>query len=84
MSKVMVTIRSPDHRPTLAEVQQHYGLRDSDIDPQFGVVEIDPREHLFTILVEPAAAEKITGQPGEWQAEGPYANPAIGPFGPAK
>ena len=84
MSKVMVTITCPDHPPTLKEVRQKYGLRESDVDSNFGVIEIDPREHLFTILVEPAAASKITGQPGEWEAEGPFINPPIAPFGPMK
>ena len=42
MTKVMVTIQSPDEPPTLEAVIERYRLGPDDIDRDFGVVEIDP------------------------------------------
>lgn len=81
MAKVMVTIQSSDAPPTVAGIRERYGLAEQAIDPTFGVVEIDPVEHLYTILVDQEAAALI--QPTEeWEVEGPYSNPRIEPFGP--
>jgi hypothetical protein len=81
MAKVMVTIQSQDSPPQLEEVKIRYGLVDDEIDPQFGVVEIDPADGTYVILVEETAAEKIADCPG-WKVQGPYSNPPIAPFGP--
>ena len=81
MAKVMITIEAPGEPPTVAELRRRYKLAKHDIDEGFGVVEVDPAEHVYTVLVEESAAAKI--QPGEgWQVEGPYSNPRIEPFGP--
>ena len=81
MAKVMVTIQAPDAAPTVAELRRRYKLRENEIDASFGVVEVDPAEHVYTVLVEESAAAKI--QPsGNWKVEGPYSNPRIQPFGP--
>jgi hypothetical protein len=42
------------------------------------VVNIDPNEDLFTVLVDEQTAERAEGK----AAGGPYANPPIEPFGP--
>jgi hypothetical protein len=81
MSKVMVSIQSRESPPQFEEVKTRYGLTDDEIDPQFGVVEIDPVDGTYAILVEETAAEKITDRPG-WTVQGPYSNPTIEPFGP--
>lgn len=80
MAKVMMTLRSPGAAPSVEEVKRRYGLQDDEIDPQFGVVETDPADHLYTILVEDSAASKVSGQ--GWETAGPYSNPRIEPFGP--
>jgi hypothetical protein len=81
MTKVMVTIQSPEGRPSLEAVIERYRLGPDDIDPDFGVVEIDPDDHLYVILVEPDAATRIKPADG-WDTAGPYSNPRIAPFGP--
>ena len=81
MSKVMVTIESAEAAPTLEELRSRYNLAAEDIDPEFGVVEIDPQEHVYTVLVEESAAGKITSD-DRWKVKGPYSNPRIEPFGP--
>jgi hypothetical protein len=80
---VMMTIRVPSGAPSLDEVKQRYGLESGEIDESFGVVEIDPETHSYTILVEASAASKV--QPGgDWEAEGPFSNPTIEPMWPPK
>ena len=81
MAKVMMTIQSRDQALDLQAVKQRYGLSDDEIDPDFGVVLIDPSDGTYTVLVEAAAAEKLSGD-AEWAVRGPYANPRIEPFGP--
>jgi hypothetical protein len=85
MSKVMVNICCPDHVPTLKEVEERFGLAPCDLDRDFGIIEIDPRQHLFTILVEPGVAErmKTSKMGGGWRVEGPFANLPIAPTGPS-
>ena len=81
MAKVMVTIHGPDTPPTIADVRDRYGLSQDEIDASFGVVEIDPDEQVYTVLVEEEAAAKIQSN-DEWRTEGPFSNPRIEPFGP--
>lgn len=83
MAKVMMTIRAPDGAPTVQEIINRYGLKPGEIDDEYGVIEIDPDDHAYTILVEREAAQKI--QPGgNWEVSGPYSNPKIEPFWPPK
>lgn len=81
MPKVMVTIQSPTAPPSIDEVRDRYQLAEDEIDLDFGVVEIDPQDHLYTILVDEAAAAKIVPS-GDWEVSGPFSNPRIEPFGP--
>jgi hypothetical protein len=79
----MLSIRSTGAgTPSLDEIKNSYGLQDREIDSNFGVVPIDLDQRLFTILVDEAAANRISG--GKWDAKGPYSNPRIAPFGPPK
>ena len=80
MSKVMVELRCPDHHPTLQEVAERYRLAPADLDSSFGVIEVDPHEHRYVVLVEPAAGARMTKSPDAWQATGPFANPPIAPM----
>lgn len=81
MSKVMVTFDDAT-RPTVDDVKRRFGLRDDEIDAQFGVIEIDPQSHTQTVMVEAHVATRITGQAHD--AQGPFANPKISPFGPPR
>ena len=81
MTKVMVTIQAVEGPPELGEVIERYGLAPEDIDPDFGVVEIDPDDHLYVVLVTPEAATRIGPDDG-WNTAGPFSNPRIEPFGP--
>jgi hypothetical protein len=79
MPRVMVTLRLPPEQATLAEVRRLLDLAPEEVDAAFGVVNISPAEHLYTILVDEPAAARIAGAP---PVEGVYGNPRIEPFGP--
>ena len=79
MPRVMVTLRLAPEQASLAEVRDLLGLTPDEVDPAFGVVNISPAEHLYTILVDEAAAARVAGAP---QVEGAFGNPRIEPFGP--
>ena len=79
MPRMMVTLRLDPAQATLPEVLEVLGLAPEEVDPRFGVVPINPADHLYTILVDEAAAARITDAP---QVEGVFGNPRIEPFGP--
>ena len=81
MSTLMVTIQAPEGAPDLESIKRRYGLADDEIDKDFGVVEIDPEDHAYTILVDEKAANKVSST-GSWKVTGRYSNPRIEPVGP--
>jgi len=81
MSKVMMTIQSKKGPPELQVIHDYYGLKDSEIDKEFGVIEIDPEDGTYVILIEEDAAKKIVDTK-DWKVKGPHSNPRIAPFGP--
>jgi hypothetical protein len=81
MAKLMITLRFKGAVPTIDELQARYGLTDDEIDKSFGIVEVDPEDRLYTILVEETAVPKVKPDQ-EIDVKGPYSNPRISPFGP--
>jgi hypothetical protein len=79
MARVMVTLRLDPERASLDQVRRLLGLAGEEVDPAFGVVNISPAEHLYTILVDEAAAARIQGRE---PVQGVFGNPRIEPFGP--
>jgi hypothetical protein len=79
MSKQMLTIKLLPKDAHLAEVRRKLSLSPEDVDDDFGVVSIDPKNNLYAIMVEQAAAQKVLGKQG---ISGPYSNPRIETFGP--
>ena len=76
MSKVLVTFIWDDE-PTLSDVIERFSLKESDIDRDFGVVEIDPDRRMFTALVDSVAADRIRNIDSRAAI---HSNPAIRPF----
>ena len=75
----MLTVRLDPDRATLKEVQRRLGLSPDEIDDDFGVVNIDPEQNLYAIMVEEQTGARLSDDP---DVKGPYANPRIEPFGP--
>ena len=82
MSKVMFNVHWPEGHPTVGQICQKYGLSPQDLDDQFGVIEVDPAEHVYTILVDESAAARLEPDRADRGLEGPFSNPKIEPFGP--
>jgi hypothetical protein len=74
MAKYMMTLQLDPSEANLTAVSRRLNLKEDEIDPNFGVVNIDPVKNLYTILVDEAVATKLQGSEG---IEGPYSNPKI-------
>ena len=79
MAKLMVTLRLDPEQASLEAVRRLLGLAEGEVDPGFGVVNISPAEHLYTILVDEAAAARVQDAA---EVEGVFGNPRIEPYGP--
>jgi hypothetical protein len=79
VAKVMVTLRLQPEQASLPKVRRLLGLEEGEVDPTFGVVNISPKEHLYTILVEEEAAARVRDADA---VTGVHSNPPIEPSGP--
>jgi hypothetical protein len=77
----MMTLRLDPEHASLGDVRRLLDLGKGEVDAGFGVVNISPSEHLYTILVDEAAAARVQGADA---VEGVYGNPRIEPFGPSE
>jgi hypothetical protein len=76
MATVMITLQLDPERASLEEVRRLLGLREDEVDQRFGVVNINPSEHLYTILVEEETAERVRHAD---PVRGVFSNPKIEP-----
>lgn len=74
-----MTVELDPEAATVAKAAERLGVEPGQIDAEFGVVSIDPDQHLYTVLVDEEAAAGAAERPG---VEGPFSNPRIEPFGP--
>jgi hypothetical protein len=77
MSKMLYSVNWEGEKPSLEQVAKKYGFKTNDIDQEFGVVEIDPQDNLYSILVEENAVVLKDAK----NIKGPFSNPRIEPFG---
>ena len=77
----MMTVELDPEAATVENAAERLGVEPDRIDPEFGVVSIDPDQNLYTVLVDEQAAAEATPRPG---LEGPFSNPLIEPFGPTR
>jgi hypothetical protein len=76
----MLTVPAGPEAPSLEEVAARLGVRPDQMDPDFGVVLIDPGRHLYTVLVDEDVAARAAASAED--VGGPHANPRIEPLGP--
>src|SRR5215218_878952 len=96
MARRLMEIRRLGPAPTVDEIRAEYGLSDADLDSEYGVVLVDPRDGTYAIRVEESAVEKLrpAGGPGikgarhpsgrESETRGPHSDPRIEPTGPPR
>lgn len=76
MATVMITLRLEPEQASLEEVRRLLGLAEDEVDERFGVVNINPSERLYTILVPEGVAERVRDAP---EVRGVFSNPKIEP-----
>lgn len=77
--KVMITIMMDPKDASLADAMRELDLAPEDVDSDFGLVNINPHEHLYTLLVDEHAASKVQSRDS---VVGTHSNPVIGTMGP--
>lgn len=77
----MVTLHLEPGEATLPRVIAKYGLGPHEVDPEFGVIELDAAQRLYAILVNEAVAAKLEGRE---DVQGAFSNPRIETFGPPR
>ena len=74
----LVTV-SGEGMTSLEAAAAQLGVAPEDIDPNFGIVPIDPRQNLFAVQVR---ADRLPeGFGSETPYRGPFSSPRIAPFG---
>lgn len=85
MQTVMLQFRHKGQPPSLEDARRLFGLKPGEIDTAFGVIAVDPREGIYTVLVAETASERVravfASRPPD-PVEGVFANTRIEPFGP--
>jgi hypothetical protein len=74
-----MTVELDPGAATPAEAAKRLGVAAEDLDADYGVVPVDPDNHLYSVLVDEEAGAAAGGREG---VEGPFSNPRIEPFGP--
>lgn len=79
---VLMTVRSEGGNPTLGDAAAQLGLTAGDLNPEFGVVSIEPAQGLFAVEVSADRATQASTFSPDNAYQGPFSNPRIAPFGP--
>ncbi|RJL31612.1 hypothetical protein [Bailinhaonella thermotolerans] len=75
---VLITVRLP-RGARLRDAMDRLELDRDEVDVEYGLVPVDPDDGLYALRVTRAAAVRAGQRP---DAEGPFADPRIEPFGP--
>jgi hypothetical protein len=75
----LMTVHGKGAPPTLAEAAAQLGVHVSALNPDFGVILIDPDREIYTVEVDVDQTGGIA-EPGD-SFGGPYSNPDIEPLG---
>ncbi len=77
MATVMITLQLQPEQASLEVILGLLGLAEDEVDQRFGVVNINPSEHLYTILVEEEEAAERVRDAGP--VRGVFSKPKIEP-----
>jgi hypothetical protein len=59
MGTVMFQFPWPGRQPTLVEVAERYGVREDQLDAQYGVVLVDPQASLYVALLDKTETDRV-------------------------
>jgi hypothetical protein len=76
---VMMNVQGLDDKPSIDDVAKKLNVIASAIDPKFGVILVDPEQHIYTVRVDKDQLPKHMQQ--SEGVSGPYSDPKIAPFG---
>ena len=80
MNKVLYSLTwKGEEKPTIDALLRTYQIKEAEIDQDFGIIEIDPENKLYAIMVEAEVAGRLSNYEGD--LKGPYANVRIEPMG---
>ena len=84
VTKLLYTLTWKEGQPSVEQICAEYGLEPEELDPKFGIIEIDPEQHLYSILVDEEAVQRLEKREGQEPLglEGPFSDARIAPFGP--
>ena len=77
----MMTVELAADAVSLDAAAQRLGVGVEDLDAEYGLVPVDPDNHLYSVLVDEKAGADAGRRAG---VEGPFSNPRIEPFGPPR
>ncbi len=86
MPKVMLNLKGIPEGTTLEQLCSKLSVERKHFDEEFGVILVDPKDGIHTVLVEQSTMKEIPENfRDHWpdvEVEGPFSNPRIAPFGP--
>ena len=74
---VLMTVKGTKTTPTLEKSAEHLRVPAHALDPNFGVVLVDPKRNIYTVRVEESYVNRDSSDEGT----GPFSDPRIAPFG---
>lgn len=74
---VLMTVHLPAQASTVEAAARWLGVDPTSIDPDFGVVSVDPASNRFALMLD---ARFVSGALEREGVDGPFANPRIEPF----
>jgi hypothetical protein len=66
-------------KPKLRQIAEKLHIVETDLDPEFGVVLIDPDKQQYCIMIDAEVLKKIDP---DSEIQGPFSNPRIEPMDP--
>lgn len=76
--KALILVEATPETATIAFAANQLGVPVEAIDGDFGVVLVDPKKRLYTVLVDASSLPDNFASQDPFR--GPFSNPRIGPF----
>jgi hypothetical protein len=78
MEKTLYTVKLAASEATIEGARAKLALRPEQIDPSFGVVNVDPDNDLYAVMIDSSVVDESSRNK---DLSGPFSNPKIETFG---